>query len=262
MPIGSALEMLLLSFALADRIHVARRETELAQAENLRAKMAAMDALQQSEKALEQRVLRRTAELADANERLRQNEAELRKLAHHDPLTGLPNRTLLYEELRRTIARCRRSGESFAALMVDLDGFKPINDTYGHAIGDRLLQSIAPRLQECVRASDVVARLGGDEFVVVVEGVVDAPQALTIGSKIIALLSRPVSIDEHWVQVGASVGIALWPADGDDCERLLQAADQAMYGAKQAGRGRCTLATPADRLTTRRSASDKARSVC
>jgi len=245
MPIGSALEMLLLSFALADRIHVARREAELAQADVLRAKMAIMDALQQSERTLEQRVLRRTAELAEANERLRQSEAELRKLAHYDALTGLANRALLYDELRRTIARCKRSGESFAVLMIDLDGFKPINDTYGHAVGDRLLETIAPRLRECVRMSDLVARLGGDEFVVVVESVVDAQQALAIGAKIIAVLSRPLWIDEHQVQVGASVGVARWPEDGDDSERLLQSADQAMYRAKQAGRGCCMPAVAA-----------------
>ena len=124
MPVGSALEMLLLSFALADRIHVVRREKELAQAEALRAKVAAMDALQQSERTLEQRVVRRPAELAETNERLRQSEAELRKLVHHDPLTGLGNRALLYDELRRSIARGKRGGETFAVLMIDLDGFQ------------------------------------------------------------------------------------------------------------------------------------------
>ncbi|ACV37092.1 periplasmic/7TM domain sensor diguanylate cyclase [Candidatus Accumulibacter phosphatis] len=246
MPVGSALEMLLLSFALADRIHVVRREKELAQAEALRAKVAAMDALQQSERTLEQRVVRRTAELAEANERLRQSEAELRKLAHHDPLTGLANRSLLYDELRRSIARGKRGGETFAVLMIDLDGFKPVNDTYGHAVGDRLLEVIAPRLQECVRVSDVVARLGGDEFVVVVEGVLDQHQALAIGAKIIAVLSQPLHIGAHDIQVGASVGVALWPQDGDDTQHLLQSADRAMYLAKQAGRGCCLPASAAD----------------
>ena len=130
--------------------------------------------------------------------------------------------------------------------MIDLDGFKPVNDTYGHAVGDRLLEAIAPRLQECVRVSDVVARLGGDEFVVVVEGVLDQHQALAIGAKIIAVLSQPLHIGAHDIQVGASVGVALWPQDGDDTQHLLQSADRAMYLAKQAGRGCCLPASAAD----------------
>jgi diguanylate cyclase (GGDEF)-like protein len=250
--IGSALEVLLLSFALADRINGARREMAAAQAETLRTREAAVETLRQSERTLEQRVMQRTLELAESNERLRQSEAELRKLAHHDPLTGLANRALLYDELRRIIARGTRSGDLFALLMIDLDGFKRVNDTHGHAIGDQLLETIAERLQQCVRVSDTVARLGGDEFVVVVEGVLDEAQALAVGAKIIATLSRPATIDSHAVQVGASIGVALWPHDADDSDRLLLAADRAMYLAKEGGRGRCRLAS-----TVREAAKDQ-----
>ncbi|EXI88547.1 MAG: Cyclic di-GMP phosphodiesterase Gmr [Candidatus Accumulibacter regalis] len=241
--IGSALEILLLSFALADRINSARRALAAAQAETLSARENAVETLRQSEKLLEQRVMQRTLELAESNERLRHSEAELRKLAHHDPLTGLANRALLYDELRRIIARGKRSGDMFALLMVDLDGFKLVNDTHGHAIGDQLLETIAARLQECVRVSDTVARLGGDEFVVVVEGVLDEEQALAIGAKLIVTLSRPATVDTQVVQVGASVGVALWPLDSDDLDSLLLAADRAMYLAKEGGRGQCCLAS-------------------
>ena len=242
--IGSALQILLLSFAIAARTLAVRQEMDLAHGEMLRAKEQAMETLQQSEKTLEQRVMQRTLELAEANDRLRQSEAELRKLAHHDPLTGLANRALLFEELRRVLARAKRSGEMVALLMIDLDGFKPVNDSYGHAVGDHLLEIIATRLQDCVRVSDTVARLGGDEFVVVVEAVLDSKQAMTIGAKIIANLSQPALVGQHSLQVGASVGVALWPLHAEDIHHLLQAADRAMYLAKEDGRGRCSLATP------------------
>ncbi|MDS4015213.1 MAG: diguanylate cyclase [Candidatus Accumulibacter sp.] len=242
--IGSAVQALLLSFAIAARTLAVRQEMDLAHDEMLRAKEQAMETLQQSEKTLEQRVMQRTLELAEANDRLRQSEAELRKLAHHDPLTGLANRALLFEELRRVLARAKRSGEMVALLMIDLDGFKPVNDSYGHAVGDHLLEIIATRLQDCVRVSDTVARLGGDEFVVVVEAVLDSKQAMTIGAKIIANLSQPALVGQHSLQVGASVGVALWPLHAEDIHHLLQAADRAMYLAKEDGRGRCSLATP------------------
>lgn len=241
--IGSAVQMLLLSFAIAARTQAVRQEIDLAHGEMLRAQEQAMETLQQSEKTLEQRVNQRTLELAEANERLRQSEAELRKLAHHDPLTGLANRALLFEELRRVIARAKRSGEVVALLMIDLDGFKPVNDSFGHAVGDQLLEIIAIRLQDCVRVSDTVARLGGDEFVVIVEAVLDGKQAMNIGTKIIANISQPALVGLHSLQVGASVGVALWPQHGEDIHHLLQAADRAMYLAKEDGRGRCALAT-------------------
>ena len=163
--IGSALEMLLLSFALADRIHLARQEKEQAQVETLAAKEAMVTALRLSEQQLEQRVAERTRELAEANTRLRASEAQLTELAQHDPLTGLANRRRLTDALYQALNQAMDNRSEGAVLLVDLDRFKPVNDHYGHEIGDRLLQEVARRLQECVAPSDTVARLGGDEFV-------------------------------------------------------------------------------------------------
>ncbi|MBD5802367.1 Cyclic di-GMP phosphodiesterase Gmr [Azoarcus sp. Aa7] len=242
MQIGSALEMLLLSFALADRIHVMRRGKEAAQTEMLAVKEAMVETLQRSEKELEQRVAQRTAELAGVNERLRENEAALIRVAHHDHLTGLANRVVLDDRIAHAIRRGQRQGSVFSLLVIDLDGFKAVNDRFGHSAGDELLKALALRLSNCVRASDTVARLGGDEFVVLLEAMNDPAHALQVGDKIVAELSRPVPLGEEVVRVGASVGIALFPGDGEDANALMLAADHAMYGAKQGGRTRCVLA--------------------
>ncbi|MCK9985466.1 MAG: two-component system, sensor histidine kinase LadS [Azoarcus sp.] len=242
MQIGSALEMLLLSFALADRIHVMRRGKEAAQTEMLAVKEAMVETLQRSEKELEQRVAQRTAELAGVNERLRENEAALIRVAHHDHLTGLANRVVLDDRIAQAIRRGQRQGSVFSLLVIDLDGFKAVNDRFGHAAGDELLKALALRLSNCVRASDTVARLGGDEFVVLLEAMNDPAKALQVGNKIVAELSRPVPLDENVVRVGASIGIALFPRDGKDANALMLAADHAMYGAKRGGRNRCMLA--------------------
>ncbi|WP_169125760.1 7TM diverse intracellular signaling domain-containing protein [Aromatoleum evansii] len=242
MQLGSALEMLLLSFALADRIHIVRRGKEAAQLEMLAVKETMVETLQRSERELEQRVAQRTAELAAANERLRENEVALIRAARHDHLTGLANRVLLEDRIEHAIGRWHRQGSVFSLLVIDLDGFKAINDGFGHAAGDELLKVLADRLSNCVRATDTVSRLGGDEFVVLLEAMNDPAQALRIGNKIVAALSRPVPLGETVVHVGASVGIALFPCDGEDANALMLAADHAMYGAKQGGRGRCVLA--------------------
>lgn len=243
MQIGSVLEMLLLSFALADRIHVLRRDKAHAQAELLRSKELAMEMLVQSEKKLEQRIKERTFELAEANENLRKSEALQRELASHDPLTGLGNRTYLHQQLELVIARCKRENAMFALLAIDLDKFKPVNDNFGHAIGDEVLIRVARRLEECVRLTDLIARVGGDEFVVVLEGTKDIQQALETGHKIISKLTEPIDINRVEVSLGASIGIALWPADTDCLAKLLQLADQSMYMAKQAGRGCCQISS-------------------
>ncbi len=246
MQIGSALEMLLLSFALADRIHALRLGREQARAEALSAKQAMVDTLQRSERSLESRVRQRTLELAAANEKLRRSETILRDLAHHDPLTGLANRALLDDRLQQAILRGQRKAQGFALLLVDLDGFKPVNDAYGHAVGDELLKGLAARLAGAVRGIDTVARIGGDEFVVLLEeggGDDLLARALGVGEKIVAALGQPLDIGPHVVTVGASVGIACWPGDGEEPQALLRAADRAMYAAKRAGRGRCRAAS-------------------
>jgi diguanylate cyclase (GGDEF)-like protein len=163
-------------------------------------------------------------------------EAQLTHMAHHDGLTALPNRLLFRQEMERELARARR-GEPVAVLCVDLDHFKRINDTLGHAAGDALLQAAADRLRDCVRDTDIVARLGGDEFAIV-QVLAEQPRAATVlAERLITDLSRPFDIEGHQVVVGASVGIALAPSDGVDADQLMKSADMALYRAKSDGRG-------------------------
>ena len=163
-------------------------------------------------------------------------EAQLTHMAHHDGLTALPNRVLFRQEMERELARAR-GGEAVAVLCIDLDHFKRVNDTLGHAAGDALLQGAADRLRACVREIDIVARLGGDEFAIV-QLQADQPRAATVlAERLIADLSRPFDIEGHQVVVGASVGIALAPSDGTEADQLMKSADMALYRAKADGRG-------------------------
>ena len=153
-------------------------------------------------------------------------------LAQHDVLTGLPNRLLLTDRLDRAIAAARRHGVSLAVLFLDLDGFKYINDSLGHATGDRVLQAVARRLEAGVRGSDTVSRHGGDEFVVLLSEVTCAEDATLNADKLLAAIAVPHHIDNQALQVTASVGISLYPADGTDPGTLLQRADLALLRAK------------------------------
>jgi diguanylate cyclase (GGDEF)-like protein len=164
-------------------------------------------------------------------------EAKLEHLAHHDPLTDLPNRSLFRIRLNDALTRARR-GEAFALCFVDLDRFKAVNDSLGHAIGDLLLQSVAERLRLEVRETDTVARLGGDEFAVIQVGGGQPQAAIALGERLVTRLSMPFVLDGHNVTIGASVGIAIAPYDGLDAELLLKDADRALYRAKDNGRGR------------------------
>lgn len=168
--------------------------------------------------------------------RLRETEDRLSHMAHHDPLTGLPNRRALLDHARHCTALAQRQGSQFAVLFVDIDGFKPINDQWGHDVGDLLLQSLARRLTQTVRQADVVARLGGDEFVVLLTDIPNRERVAAVATKLIEVLSQPCALREHTVAVGASVGIALYPSDAADMDGLMAKADQAMYSAKRAGR--------------------------
>jgi diguanylate cyclase (GGDEF)-like protein/PAS domain S-box-containing protein len=172
----------------------------------------------------------------DLTER-RQSEAQMRHLAHHDGLTGLPNRLMLDKRLSRALEASRRHGHGVAVLCLDLDRFKPVNDLLGHAAGDRLLVEVAARLSGMLRATDTLARLGGDEFVVVL-AVLEEPGASTkLARRIVESLAQPFDIGSQQVTIGGSVGIALAPLDGADGETLLRLADIAMYRAKKDGRG-------------------------
>jgi diguanylate cyclase (GGDEF)-like protein/PAS domain S-box-containing protein len=172
------------------------------------------------------------AQVAIAVER-QQLHAELLRAARYDDLTGLPNRRLFHDRLRIALARSRRTDKRLALLYVDIDRFKEVNDTLGHAAGDRLLQEVAERLTQCARRSDTVARLGGDEFVVLAEELGRAEDAQLIADKIRDAVCTPVVIGERSVHVSASVGIALFPDHGEQAEHLLRLADDAMYQDKQ-----------------------------
>ena len=157
-------------------------------------------------------------------------------LAQHDVLTDLPNRMILTDRVDQAISLARRNRGSLAVLFLDLDNFKNINDSLGHSIGDRLLQSVAARLSACIRLSDTVGRLGGDEFVVLLTEVKHPADAAISARKILAALMRPYRIGEHDLTVTASVGLSTYPADGQDAETLIRNADAAMYWAKKNGR--------------------------
>ena len=161
---------------------------------------------------------------------------EMMHLAQHDTLTDLPNRTLLKDRLAQAIAIAHRNGTHVAVMFLDLDNFKHINDSLGHTIGDKLLQSVAARLIDCVRSSDTVSRQGGDEFVLLLSEIKRAADAGVAAGKILIKLEASHQLDQHDLKITASVGVSTYPEDGDDAEALLKKADTAMYRAKQKGR--------------------------
>ena len=174
----------------------------------------------------------------DITERVR-DDARLNYLAFSDGLTGLANRTLFLDRLRQALLASRRTGDGFALLACDLDGFKSINDTYGHEAGDQVLQVAAERLRSCCREVDTAARMGGDEFALVLPGVSDPNGAALVANRLIVALGEPIAVDGDSCSVGASVGIALYPRDGQRIETLVRAADAAMYASKASG-GNCS----------------------
>ena len=162
-------------------------------------------------------------------------ESELEYLATHDILTGLPNRTLLYDRLQQAITQCARAKKMAAVLFIDLDRFKVINDTRGHAAGDIVLKSVAERLRACLREGDSVARNGGDEFTAVLPMLNDANDAVIIAQKVLATLTQPFMVNSEKFFIGCSIGISLYPDDSSDVGNLLKNADAAMYQAKSSG---------------------------
>jgi diguanylate cyclase (GGDEF)-like protein/PAS domain S-box-containing protein len=184
------------------------------------------------------------------------NQERIAHLAHHDVLTGLPNRRLLMERLTQAIAMARRNGQGVTLLFLDLDGFKPINDGFGHLAGDHLLQEVAQRLQGLCRESDTVARLGGDEFVILLPGSHTGMEAGVVARKVIQAMGQPFPLDGQSVTIGTSIGIALWPEHAQGPEELIAAADRAMYAAKKAGRGGFRLACARDHALPRSEPDD------
>lgn len=162
------------------------------------------------------------------------SEQQLVHRAEHDSLTDLPNRGLFMDRLRSGIARAKRNNKPLALLFVDLNGFKPVNDEYGHQTGDRLLRVVAQRLVSAVREVDTVARVGGDEFAVILEAITGAADAAAVAAKISESIAEPFSIDRRILTIGASTGVAIYPSDGDEVSSLLQHADSEMYRAKRA----------------------------
>jgi diguanylate cyclase (GGDEF)-like protein/PAS domain S-box-containing protein len=173
----------------------------------------------------------------DITER-RQQQRAIWHQANFDPLTGLPNRTLLQDRLDRALAQARRSGRKVGVILLDLDGFKWINDTVGHDTGDAVLVAVAHQLTGCMREQDTVARLGGDEFVLVVHEAANAEDVHHVASKVMSALSTPVDIGERKFFISASAGITLFPDDADDPRALIRNADIAMYKSKSAGKNR------------------------
>ncbi|MBF0317327.1 MAG: EAL domain-containing protein [Nitrospirae bacterium] len=163
-------------------------------------------------------------------------ERRLEYLTHFDALTDLPNRTLFYDRLSHMLGQARRYNRMFALLFLDLDGFKYVNDTLGHDMGDLLLQKAAKQLPVCVRDSDTVAHIGGDEFVIILSELNKTSDAAIVADKILEVFTKPFQLDNHECVVGVSIGISVYPADGDDIDTLLKNSDVAMYQAKDTGR--------------------------
>lgn len=163
-------------------------------------------------------------------------EETIKRMAHHDALTNLPNRALLDDRLVVALAHARRNKEMLAVLYLDLDGFKAVNDTHGHTIGDQLLKDVAKRLTDLLRDEDTVARMGGDEFTLLLTEIKQKEDAAKVADKILNAVKEPLTLGTHTLNITTSVGIALYPSDGEDAETLLRNADTAMYKVKENGK--------------------------
>ena len=169
---------------------------------------------------------------------IKSHQQQLEHMAHHDALTGLPNRTLLNDRFEMALAQVKRSRTKLAVCFMDLDDFKPVNDTLGHEAGDTLLIEVAQRMLAISRSTDTVARLGGDEFVLIFTDVSNKTECQMMLARVMNTINQPFNIDGHEVRISASIGVAFYPDDDEDGDSLLRHADQAMYVAKQSGRGR------------------------
>ena len=199
--------------------------------------------LEMTRDSLEEMVEKRTRELAATVSQLQEEiagkekiEAELKFLANHDALTGLPSLRLGMDRLERSIVEAKRNSTPVFVMFIDLDGFKQINDSYGHDYGDSVLKTTADRIHDEVRETDTAARIGGDEFLLILSGITKQEIVERIAAKLVARISQDIIIDKHAVSIGASIGIAVYPEDGLSPEDLIRVADSAMYKVKQAGK--------------------------
>ena len=182
---------------------------------------------------------------------LKEHQSQLERIAHYDALTALPNRVVLADRLRLATAQTRRRDKLMALVYLDLDGFKAVNDNYGHEVGDELLIAISQRLKDALREGDTLARIGGDEFVAVLTDLTSPQECEIVLARLLQAAAAPVAVKEHTLRVSASLGVTLFPLDDGDPDTLLRHADQAMYQAKQAGKNRYHLFDPALDLQAR-----------
>jgi diguanylate cyclase (GGDEF)-like protein/PAS domain S-box-containing protein len=193
-------------------------------------------------KQLEEELRQKAAELVRSNAELQQSEKRFRHLAYHDTLTGLPNRELFQERLHQAIQWAQTRSQQVALLFLDLDGFKQINDSYGHDIGNLLLKVVASRLTGCLRSSDTVARWGGDEFVILLLAIASTQDITRVAEKILYTLSQEVVLEDKRIPISTSIGISIYPHDTENVDCLLKEADLAMYRAKATGKNRYEFA--------------------
>ncbi len=179
---------------------------------------------------------------------LAQKEAQTRHLAHHDVLTGLPNRSLLQDRFHQAIAQAERRHSPLGLIMVDLDSFKRVNDKLGHASGDKLLQSVATRLTKGIRGADTACRYGGDEFVIMLPLIDNSHTAAALAVEIGGRLSEPYILDGHKIHMAVSVGLAVYPGNGKTFDELIRQADHAMYRAKATGSGISIVELPRENI--------------
>jgi diguanylate cyclase (GGDEF)-like protein/PAS domain S-box-containing protein len=185
-------------------------------------------------------VLRYVGVFSDIS-RMKEHQSELERIAHFDPLTGIPNRRLLSRHLDQAVQQSRRSGRSLAVCYLDLDGFKTVNDQMGHEKGDQLLIAVTTHLQQVLRHGDTVARLGGDEFVLLLNELEHAHDYHEVIQRALSAVTWPIQLDKTEVSISASIGVTIFPQDGSDADTLLRHADQAMYRAKESGKNRYQL---------------------